>query len=138
MCIKCDDTGWVKVEENCVSSRSKCVCEREKWAESYVPPRYRKARLVQFGEVIQASVAFWIKSTGDGLLITGPVGSGKTHLAAAIAIEMALKGKGVKFSSVAEMYRSVRSAMHENMDMAVIQDLVDVEFLVLDDAAWGD
>lgn len=53
-----------------------------------IPPRYRKARLT---DVDEHTAARAIKALGDeGLLLLGGVGSGKTHLAAALLLEAAV------------------------------------------------
>lgn len=69
---------------------------RERWASSFarsLPPQFREATLGTFqtpdmerAEVLARAMA-WLKDPAAGLFMVGPVGSGKTHLALALARE---------------------------------------------------
>lgn len=75
---------------------------------------------------------------GPGLMFTGPVGSGKTHLASAIANYVLSKGKQVLFTVVPDLLDEIkatydRSSMGENDELAIIEGARNVELLILDD-----
>jgi DNA replication protein DnaC len=72
--------------------------------------------------------------TGEGLVLAGPVGSGKTHLAAAIANELLDRGVAVVFCPVPDMLADLRAAMRDERDPEdVMDELRDADLLVLDD-----
>jgi DNA replication protein DnaC len=74
---------------------------------------------------------------GDGLFISGPVGTGKTHLAAAIANYIMRKYySSVKFVSMNTVLANLRSSFREDSSVSeteIIRKLVNVQLLVLDD-----
>ncbi|WP_084145914.1 ATP-binding protein [Anaerovorax odorimutans] len=78
-----------------------------------------------------------IKTTGKGLLFIGNVGTGKTHLAAAIANyiikEYILL---VKFGSVTSLLNEIKNTYEsssEETELQVIKELSNVDLLVIDD-----
>ncbi|HHV32213.1 MAG TPA: ATP-binding protein [Clostridiales bacterium] len=72
-----------------------------------------------------------------GLLITGPVGTGKTHLAAAIANKLIKELYTVMFGNITDIITLVKSTYSKDSEvseMQVIQTLTqDVDLLVIDD-----
>lgn len=72
-----------------------------------------------------------------GLLITGPVGTGKTHLAAAIANYLIEKLYTVMFGNITDIITLVKSTYSkhsEETELQVIQALTsEVDLLVIDD-----
>ena len=78
----------------------------------------------------------WPPKNGQGLVIEGPTGSGKTHLAAAITHELLDKGVEVIFQSVPDLLLRIRGSYNRNAEFTeeqIIRRLVDIELLVLDD-----
>ena len=68
------------------------------------------------------------------LILAGKPGTGKTHLAVAIALDAMSKGRKVIFKTVPEMLDELRKAARERTDFyGAIQRLKDVSCLVLDD-----
>lgn len=87
-------------------------------ADTCVPQRYRTALLRDFSDAVSTKVRTWINSVDNvmhQLLIFGPVGTGKTHLACAITREIILSriekpGPDVKFTSQAAYLRDIRKS----------------------------
>jgi len=71
----------------------------------------------------------------DGLVIYGPVGSGKTLLAACIARELIKRGKNVVFLIVPELLDDIKATFYaeENDESKIMTLAKQAEVLVLDD-----
>lgn len=73
-------------------------------------------------------------NTSEGLVLVGPVGSGKTHLAAAIANDLLERGVAVVFCPVPDMLADLRAAVRDGREPEEVMDeLRDAELLILDD-----
>lgn len=75
------------------------------------------------------------KANGDGLYIEGTFGTGKTHLAAAIAIQLMEQGHGVIFKTSDDLLRDIKATFDENgnEEQKVLDRLKHCELLVIDD-----
>lgn len=67
----------------------------------------------------------------DSLLLSGGVGTGKTHLAAAIAHYAIERGVITKFGNVTDIFQSLRDAFTTDED--ILSEVKSVPLLVLDD-----
>jgi DNA replication protein DnaC len=70
------------------------------------------------------------------LVLTGPFGSGKTHLAAAMANERAQAGKPVifvTFQDITDLSRSTSNREGDERNAKLLQQVRQTEFLVIDD-----
>lgn len=67
----------------------------------------------------------------SGLILSGSVGTGKTHLAAAIAHYVIERGVATKFGNVTDIFHSLRNAFATDED--ILSEVEGMPFLVLDD-----
>lgn len=74
------------------------------------------------------------KQNGDGLYIEGPYGTGKTHLAAAIAIQLMESGYNVIFKTTDDLLREIKATFDESgSEQKVTDRFRGCDLLVIDD-----
>jgi chromosomal replication initiation ATPase DnaA len=126
--------GYVNVE----GGVRPCACQRERRILEELPPRFHQARLRDFPPTVVQQLTAWLESPGDGLLITGPAGTGKAHLAAAILRWRVEHGKWATFRRLAEFYQALRESYRLNTSEAdVLRPYIEGKFVVLDDLGGG-
>lgn len=74
-------------------------------------------------------------ANGDGLYIEGTFGTGKTHLAAAIAIQLMEQGRNVIFKTADDLLRGIKATFDDTgrEEQKVLDRLKTCELLVIDD-----
>jgi DNA replication protein DnaC len=85
-------------------------------------------------------VTDWLFNPSDGLFITGPCGTGKTHLVAGIVRQFIFKGVNIAFKRSADFHREVREMFRPDSpicEAALMSTLEKARFLVLDDLGAG-
>jgi len=111
-----------------------------------IPERYRDCNLTNFNELSDSQraakslarrfVRDW-PAVNAGLLIVGPVGSGKTHLAVAILLElvdsMGVKGVFCDFTDLLSRIQATFSKGSDASEDEVLQTYRDADLLVLDE-----
>ncbi len=154
VCPKCLDTGVVVEEADGVRRARPCDCRRQEERTRRetavgIPARYRECSLDNFRffqgltDVSAAAAHRLARSFADnypavdaGLLLMGPVGVGKTHLATGI-IKYLSHEKGVRchWCDFAELLAEVkkRYAGSSFDEYAVLAPLLDAEVLLIDD-----
>jgi chromosomal replication initiation ATPase DnaA len=133
-CSQCGDAGYVVAN----GKARQCECLLEKRVSSSLPPRYRNASLLDFPQRIQSVVLDWIATPGDGLLLTGAVGTGKTYLAAAITRTHVMIHHPVMFRKCADLYAAMREAYRLNLsESTVLETYLKPRMLALDDLGAG-
>jgi DNA replication protein DnaC len=125
--------------------------QRQILIDAGIPLRYLEARLKTFnpGQDNRAALQAVVKHVealedGDsgGLVISGPVGTGKTHLACAIAYELLKVGERVWFTTLADLLRGLRVGkgrpLGDKLGEAYLwQRATQVKTLILDDVGAG-
>lgn len=114
--------------------------------QSRIGRRFADCTLVNFEAVKGTEVALrtctrytqeFSKDSGDGLILTGPSGSGKSHLAVAIVKAIAATGKTAIFQSVPELLARLRATYekggNEDAEEEIFDSLNSCDLLVLDD-----
>lgn len=116
---------------------------------SMIPARYAMARLEQFsnhtgnGLEVSQNIQKWVRGMrerpqGKGLLITGPVGVGKTYILASIAKSFAYQGHSVRFIDFFQLLGDLKAGYSkEQADSTIIQSLINVDLLVIDELGKG-
>lgn len=134
-CPHCKGDGYFMQE----GKAHRCSCAIERKIASLLPERYRKASLEDFhGDTLTTTVV-WLRKPTDGLFITGPVGTGKTHLVAAIVKHLTESSIDATFKRCAQFYADVREMfrMENYSQNSVLGPLERTRFLALDDLGAG-
>lgn len=155
-CPVCAGTGWKTVEVPGKSSRvTRCECRIELRAErllksANIPSRYEHCTLADFEirfEGAHRSLAAARLAAGRfveeypiekaGLLLIGPIGVGKTHLAVGIMQEL-IRGKGVHslFCDYRELLKEIQNSYNPTVqatELEILQPVFQAEVLVLDE-----
>lgn len=156
-CTICDGVGLVRVVNSAglwVSRACECQeVEREErlLAAAHIPERYRHCSLDSF-EIFHGAdkslakalkdarkfvEVYPVDTAGKGLLFTGSIGVGKTHLAVGVLQRM-VRERGVKglFCDYRELLKSIQNSYNAQVNMTELEVLKPVfaaEVLILDD-----
>lgn len=134
-CAKCADTGYFLDEDR---RAHRCGCGMQGRIRSRLPKLYWHARLGDFQQDVLANLVGWLVTQSAGLRICGPVGAGKTHLAAAIVRHFEEQNRTAKFRTFSSVCRDLRESYSTNRsEREVLQELFTAPFLVLDDLGAG-
>lgn len=161
-CPACGGRGWILVSDGRAGTARPCSCRQRDvvprlLAAAGIPPRYRHCRLTNFHvssarsrkdpQLVEARRiaedyvdGFIQTGTGfrqSGLLFVGPPGVGKTHLSAAILVELIeryhLRARFVEFTSLIHQIQSTFDPDSPESKRQVLDPLSEVPFLVLDE-----
>jgi DNA replication protein DnaC len=157
-CKICGGIGLVRVvnAEGLWVSRA-CECqeierEERRLAAAHIPERYRDCTLDTFdpkfrgadpslGRALMVArkfvEAFPVDTAGKGLLITGSIGVGKTHLAVGV-LRRLVRECGVRgiFCDYRELLKSIQNSYNpqvQTTELELLQPIFAAEVLVLDD-----
>jgi DNA replication protein DnaC len=151
MCPHCHDTYWKPVTVDGIERVVRCDCWRTDVVarllrEARIPPRFQRATLDNFERGTNDQLAAWRKATAfveafpvvdRGLLLYGPNGVGKTHLAVGILRAcVAEKGARGYFFETRELLRLIRDTYNRSVDeteMEVLNPALTADLLILDD-----
>lgn len=150
-CTTCDAEGKAR-EEKAQADRD-AFAALERWNKSVngagIPERFRDRRFktylaetqqqVEVLEIAKQYAKDWdvVRSSGRSMVFLGPPGTGKTHLACAIAMHVMHKHHAsVMFKTVAQAVRGVRDTWAKGSDRSesqAIAELTSPQLLVLDE-----
>ena len=153
----CSGTGWVVAEKDGISAAERCSCVAESQAEqlegsSQIPANYRIAsfetfHLPQDNPTAQRGLAdamlavsnyarLYPETPKPGLLLVGPPGTGKTHLAVAALRRLMLRGHEGVFFDYQNLLERIRAGYSETLGTSsreAYRNALEAEVLLLDD-----
>lgn len=150
-CSKCGGTGWVLEHVDGRRQASACGCRvasahAERLKSAGIPERYRDCNFVNFSDnnasltrakrIAQEFVDTY-PVVDSGLLLVGPSGRGKTHLACAVLSELVAK-KSVRglYVDFSDLLMKIQTSFRPDADSSkesILQPYIDSELLVLDE-----
>ncbi|MGH9487548.1 MAG: ATP-binding protein [Terriglobales bacterium] len=160
-CALCGGTGWKMLTgaEGAPARAARCDCHfarrsAELLTAAQIPPRYQHCTLDNFitegsRELILAhrtAIAYSRDYPGgvdrdcSGLLFYGGVGSGKTHLAVAIAAKLLERGIACRFVDHRALLKQIQATFdptNPSTEARVVQPWLEIEVLILDDLGVG-
>lgn len=116
--------------------------ESKKLAEQWLGVKFSERTFDSFETKPKNAEAYWAckeyaenltRHTKNGLLLAGPVGTGKTHLAAAILKAAFGRGIPAAMVPVPKLLMEMRQAIHTNEAKPLAEKVQNRFFLVLDD-----
>jgi DNA replication protein DnaC len=151
VCAVCDGTGWVLESAGDRKQARPCACRgrqirRDKLHAAEIPERYRDCTLANFSDntltlqnakrtALEFIEAF--PAVDAGLLLVGPAGRGKTHLACAILSELVMtKGAQGLYADFSDLLMKIQTTFRPDSDESkesVLTPYADAEVLVLDE-----
>lgn len=150
-CPHCFGTGMEVIPgEGARRCRCQTSDQRDRLFQSArIPPRYQHCtiqgyeaandELSKWAAKMEAQIVIddYLTIDGRGLLFTGPVGVGKTHLAVAILRELIaryrVRGLFYQFGALLRQIQDSYNPVSQSSELAVLQPVFDAEVLVLDE-----
>jgi DNA replication protein DnaC len=156
-CERCDDTGWKPTEVDGVRRVVRCECWRDqvgthRLADANIPKRYLHCTFENFAaynpsleQALEQArrvpgrfpAASNLREQGRGLLLEGPPGVGKTHLAVAV-LKQVMDASGARgmFYDTRDLLRIIRSTYDPSIratELDILRPVMNADLLVLDD-----
>lgn len=149
LCKQCSGVGLIKTERG---STACPACQGQQRTDArlsrlLLPPRLAEASLQTFQPERHTSAAYMLArryveefvpgQTRTGLLFTGTIGTGKSHLAVAIARELVVqKGVEARFVSMRDLLDRLRAASGDETTetkLQIMRPIMSGELVVIDD-----
>ena len=157
-CQVCGGAGMVLVIDGAGKRAARvCVCQQaarlaQQMSAARIPRRYQGCSLGSFWKEFRGSdpslkeahfnarrfvEAYPVETDGRGLLITGPIGVGKTHLAVGILTSL-IEHRGVRglFVDYRELLKEIQHSYNPQVsstELGVLEPVFNAEVLVLDE-----
>lgn len=151
-CSECQGTGYIIEERNGYPYGILCSCkkgeEREALIKSaQIPKRYIHCTFESFSvppdnESLSHALltcreyAGNIPASGEGLLISGPPGTGKTHLGVSVLQFLLQKGIPCRFIDINELYRDIQATYGSyggGNETLILREIVSIPVVLIDE-----
>lgn len=151
-CELCGGTRWKAIESNGVRRVERCDCWRDSLTErllkdAHIPPRYRRCTLdslitypnERFMKAVDTGRRFSesFPACERGLLLIGPPGIGKTHIAIAVLIDAIRRtgARGLYYDTRAllTLIRSTYDPVIKATPLDYLRPCMEADLVVLDD-----
>lgn len=150
-CPYCSGSGWEPVDDSTGVRRCRCRLQssHSRLLEiANIPTRYENCTLESYSSRTDSEKAAWLMArrfseeypvfeSGLGLLITGPCGVGKTHLAVAILRKLIdEKETRCLFSDFRDLLRDIQNSYNPisgTSEAKILEPILKAEVLVLDE-----
>jgi DNA replication protein DnaC len=150
-CPQCNSTGWIPLGDSLRVEACGCqgdLRRRQRVAAASIPRRYSHCTLDSFRTHtttlknartrVQEFVDLWPNTHGRGLLLVGPCGGGKTHLAVAAISEIISTNKPGRllFNNFQDLIQEIQASFDSEAAASkseIMRPLLEVDLLVLDE-----
>jgi len=157
ICIVCEGSGLRIVQESGRQVARPCECRAERRAKrmlerARIPKRYEHCTLLDFDTEYAGAdnslraarlmarrfvEGYPVETEGKGLLLTGDIGVGKTHIAVGLLKEL-ITGRGVQglYYDYRELLKEVQNSYNPQVsatELGILRPVFEVEVLVLDE-----
>jgi len=151
VCEQCGGTGWKEVAAGGDRRMVRCECFAETQAQrlvksSGIPARYARCDFSSYqteGSAALAAVKITVENWAaqypidrTGLLLVGPSGVGKTHLAVSALRALMNRGIHCQFCDYRELLKEIQNSYNpsvQSTELEVLQPVFESEVLLLDD-----
>ena len=150
-CVHCQGSGWIPIEGTLQVRACQCygdLRKRQRMQAAAIPKRYTHCSLSTFydrgtislrnGKNRASEFSNCWPTVDRGLLLMGPCGSGKTHLAVAIFHEIIESGKPGRllFSNFQDLIQEIQATFGSDANTnksEILQPLLEADLLILDE-----
>lgn len=149
-CELCNETGWMQREGGGVID---CACRLERkrlqvMERAGIPERYRSKTFEGYDATANRSAAAglhqavrfvdeWPTNRHLGMLFTGPVGVGKTHLECTILLECSRRwGARVAFVDLPDLFTRIKATFDpgwQQTELEILRPLLEADILAIDE-----
>lgn len=150
-CERCGDTGFIIPEPR--GTVRACPCrlearERQALTRAGIPERYQSKTLATYDTKVSKSafeahglarrfIEEWPTERGRGMLLTGSVGLGKTHIAVGVLLECRKRwNASVAFVDLPELLTRIKATFHPAADATedgILRPLLGADLLAIDE-----